>query len=130
MTSLVAGSVCAGFPSPAADYTDVPLDLNTHLVKHPAATFFVRCAGDSMINAGIYTGDTLIVDRSVRPVDGSVIIANLAGDFTVKRLKLQGSHALLVPENPKYKPINTQAFGDDFIVWGVVTYVIHDPNKQ
>lgn len=83
----VAGTVVAGFPSPAEQYQEQPLDLNDLLVKRPAATFFVRVQGDSMIGAGITDGDLLVVDRSLRPADGDIIIACVDGDFTVKRYR-------------------------------------------
>ena len=85
----VAGSVVAGFPSPAEQYLEPPLDLNALLVKRPAATYFVRVEGDSMINAGINPGDLLVVDRSLTPVDGDIIIASVDGEFTVKRLRIE-----------------------------------------
>ena len=84
----VSGSVVAGFPSPAEQYQEPPLDLNELLVKRPAATFFVRVQGDSMIGEGIHDGDLLVVDRSLRPASGDVIIACVDGDFTVKTLRL------------------------------------------
>ncbi len=84
----ISGSVVAGFPSPAEQYHEPPLDLNELLVKRPAATFFVRVQGDSMIGAGIHDGDLLVVDRSLRPASGDVIIACVDGDFTVKTLRL------------------------------------------
>ena len=84
----VSGSVVAGFPSPAEQYQETPLDLNELLVKRPAATFFVRVQGDSMCGAGIHDGDLLVVDRSLRPADGDIIIACVDGDFTVKTLRL------------------------------------------
>ena len=84
----IAGSVVAGFPSPAEQYLEPPLDLNELLVKRPAATYFVRVEGDSMIEAGIHDGDLLVVDRSLRPASGDVIIASVDGDFTVKTLRL------------------------------------------
>ena len=84
----ISGSVAAGFPSPAEQYQEPPLDLNELLVKRPAATFFVRVQGDSMTGAGIQDGDLLVVDRSLRPADGDIIIASVDGDFTVKTLRL------------------------------------------
>ena len=84
----VSGSVVAGFPSPAEQYLEPPLDLNELLVRRPAATYFVRVQGDSMVGAGISDGDLLVVDRSLRPADGDVIIASVDGDFTVKTLRL------------------------------------------
>lgn len=121
---LFQSVVPAGFPSPADDYLDKKLDLNEYLVKHPAATFFVRVSGDSMIDAGIHNGDILIVDRSLPAVDGKIIIAVLDGELTVKRLRKQGNKVTLVPENDLYEPIEINEF-NDFEVWGVVTNVIH-----
>ena len=121
---LPAASVSAGFPSPADDYIDRELDLNEHLIQHPAATFFVRVTGTSMIGAGIHDGDLLIVDRAVEPRDGSVVIAVLFGDLTVKRLRLRKGVLLLEAENQAYDPIAIPQ-GADFQVWGVCRHVIH-----
>ncbi len=116
--------IAAGFPSPAADYEENKLDLNKHLIKNPAATFFVRVSGDSMTGAGIHDGDLLVVDRSIQPVSGNVIIAVLDGQLTVKRLKIKRGKITLEPENKDY-PTHTITKGMDFEVWGVVTNVIH-----
>jgi len=116
--------VVAGFPSPAEDFVEGSLDLNEYLVRHPAATFFVRVTGDSMIGAGIHPEDLLIVDRSLEPTDRRVVIAILNGELTVKRLRRRGDRIFLEAENDRYKPIEvTEA--NDFSVWGVVTSVIH-----
>jgi DNA polymerase V len=121
---LYTTSVQAGFPSPAEGYLDKTLDLNELLISHPAATFFVRVSGDSMKNAGIFSGDTLVVDRSLEPADNRIVVAILNGEFTVKRLKIGPNGISLLPENPAY-PILQVKEGTDFQVWGVVTYVIH-----
>lgn len=121
---LYVASVSAGFPSPADDFIDTKLDLNEHLVKHPASTFFVRASGDSMINAGIHSGDILIVDRSLEPYDNAIVIAVLEGELTVKRLHYSGKRILLLPENTAYKPIDVTE-NEEFRVWGLVTSVIH-----
>lgn len=116
-------SVPAGFPSPANDFIENKLDLNEHLVDHPAATFFVRVKGESMINDGIFDGDLLIVDRSLEATNNSVIIALLDGEFTLKRIKKEGSTLWLKPSNPKFKPTRiTEEMA--FEVWGVVKHVI------
>ncbi len=115
--------VCAGFPSPADDYLEAKLDLNQHLIKHEAATFFVKVKGDSMIGAGIHCGDLLVVDRALEPTDNRVVIAIVSGELTVKRLSKQGGKLALVPDN-NYPPIEITAVSD-FEVWGVVTHVIH-----
>lgn len=116
--------VQAGFPSPAENYLDKTLDLNELLISHPAATFFVRVAGDSMRNAGIFSGDILVVDRSIEPPNDKIVVAIVNGEFTVKRLKCKEGRISLIPENPAY-PILELKEGSDFQVWGVVTYVIH-----
>ena len=116
--------VPAGFPSPAADYEEDKLDLNKHLIKKPAATFFVRVTGDSMVGAGIHNEDLLIVDRSVEPRDKSVVIAVINGELTVKRIRMRKKKITLEPENTNY---SAQEITEDteFEVWGVVTNVIH-----
>jgi DNA polymerase V len=115
--------VSAGFPSPADDFIDRPLDLNEYLIRHPAATFFVKVQGDSMIGAGIHPGALLVVDRSLQPRSGNIILAVLDGEFTVKRLKREQGNVVLCPENPRYKSV-TIASGQDFEVWGVVVHVV------
>lgn len=116
--------VSAGFPSPAADYEHERLDLNHYLVSNPSATFFVRAAGDSMINAGIYADDLLIVDRSLEPRDGSVVIAVLDGEITVKRIRFNRRRIRLEAENDLYPGLDIGQEAD-FQVWGVVTHAIH-----
>ncbi len=116
--------VKAGFPSPAEDERGRPLNLHTYLVPHPASTFFVKAVGDSMIGAGIFSGDILIVDRSISACHGKIIIALINGEFTVKRLVIDASGLSLQAENPSYPPIYIQK-PEDLTVWGVVTYVIH-----
>ncbi|MBN1764601.1 MAG: translesion error-prone DNA polymerase V autoproteolytic subunit [Sedimentisphaerales bacterium] len=121
---LFTASVSAGFPSPADDYIEGQLDLNKHLIKHPAATYFVRVSGDSMIEAGIHSGDILIVDRSLEPRDKNVVIANLDGELTVKRIRIRNKKLMLMPENEEYSP-HKLVPGNELEIWGVVTHVIH-----
>lgn len=122
---LFLASVSAGFPSPAEDYIEGRLDLNRHLIKHPAATFFVRVAGDSMIGAGIHPGDILVVDRALEPQDSNVVIAVIDGELTVKRISQRQGKLFLVPDNQAYEPLEiVEAM--EFEVWGVVTSVIHN----
>ena len=116
--------VAAGFPSPAEDYLEGKLDLNKYLIKHPAATFFVRVTGDSMLAAGIHPGDILIVDRSIEPADKKVVIAVIEGELTVKRIRKLKGKVVLMPENENYKPLSIDD-GMNFEIWGVVTSVIH-----
>ena len=130
--AAVAGSVVAGFPSPAEQYLEPPLDLNDLLVKRPAATYFVRVEGESMSGAGIHDGDLLVVDRSITPVSGDIIIAAVDGDFTVKRLRMKLAtvngrpvrRVSLEPANPAYPTIRFQS-GQELDYFGKVTAVIH-----
>lgn len=121
---LLVEPISAGFPSPADDYLQNPLNLDEALIPHPAATFMMRVEGDSMTGCGIFSGDMLIVDRSLNPEDGTVVIAVLDGEFTVKRFRRSNGRILLAAENPDYPPIVINE-GADFHVWGVVTYVVH-----
>ena len=144
---IFINSVKAGFPSPATDYEEAKLDLNTHLVAHPNATFFVHIDGDSMVNAKIQSGDIAIVDRSLEAHNGDVILAVIDGDFTIKRLEIRDlkgeiiieskdknakltvqtqntKQIRLLPENSDYEPIIITG-NMTFVVWGVVTSVIH-----
>lgn len=121
---LFVANVPAGFPSPADDYKEEKLDLNKYLIKNPAATYFVRVTGDSMIGAGIHSGDLLVVDRSIEPVDKKVVIANINGELTVKRIRIRNNKITLEPENSGF-PTQEIKPGTEFEVWGVVTNVIH-----
>ncbi|MCD6181522.1 MAG: translesion error-prone DNA polymerase V autoproteolytic subunit [Candidatus Cloacimonetes bacterium] len=121
---LVGSCIQAGFPSPAQDYIEHSLDLNEHLISHPVATFFVRVQGLSMVNAGIFPDDILIVDRSLEPRHNSIIIAAVDGELTVKRLSIQAGCWQLLPENPEFSAFDITE-DTDFSVWGVVTYAIH-----
>jgi DNA polymerase V len=121
-------SVQAGFPSPAEDYAAEALDLNDYLVKDSACTFFVRVQGDSMIGAGIYPGDILVVDRSVEARHDDVVVAFINQHFTVKRLYQQADGIRLVAENPAFPPLQIEG-GDELIIWGVVGHVLHKPTK-
>jgi len=123
-TPMFLDSVSAGFPSPATDYMENKLDLNEYLVKHPAATFIVKANGPSMIEAGILSGDLLIVDRSLTPNSENIVIASVFGDLTVKKLRKKGSSLFLISANNEYSSIEVKEEMECFI-WGVVTYVIH-----
>ena len=113
--------VGAGFPSPATDYIEDDVDLNTHLIKNPPATFIIRVQGKSMTSVGIYDGDLLVVDRSINPKNSSTVIANINEDLVVKTFIKEkdinylasGKNKIELNENP------------NVIIWGVVTYVIH-----
>jgi DNA polymerase V len=117
--------VPAGFPSPADDYVERRLDLNEHLIRREASTFFVRVAGRSMEGAGIHDGDLLVVDRAVEPTDGAVVVAALDGELTVKRYRDRADGPALVPEHEGHAPIPIEP-GQELVVWGVVRHVIHE----
>jgi DNA polymerase V len=120
---LAGTHISAGFPSPAADFTDGAIDLNKELIRHPSTTFYGRVRGDSMRDAGLGEGDLLVIDKSEEPKDGKIAVCFIDGEFTVKRLSLRAGECYLLPANPSYKPIRV---GEDnqFIIWGIVTHVI------
>tara|TARA_B100001113_G_scaffold352653_1_gene354662 strand:+ start:88 stop:519 length:432 start_codon:yes stop_codon:yes gene_type:complete len=120
---LVEQGISAGFPSPADDFKDSRISLDSELVKNKEATFYARVSGDSMIGAGIEDGDLLVIDRSLQPENGKIAICLVDGDFTVKRIKKEKNRLYLVPENKKYKPIELKE-ENELIIWGVVEYVI------
>ena len=124
ITPFFLDSVSAGFPSPATDYMETKLDLNEYLIKHPTATYIVKAKGHSMNNAGISSGDLLIVDRSITPRNNSIVIASIFGDLTVKKLKKRDQSLFLISANSEYPSIQIKEEMECF-VWGVVTYVIH-----
>ncbi|MCK0152168.1 translesion error-prone DNA polymerase V autoproteolytic subunit [Alcanivorax sp. S6407] len=119
---LFTEAVRAGFPSPAQGYMEEPLDLNKLCIRQEAATFLLRVEGDSMIEAGIYAGDILVVDRSLQAVHGDIVVAAVGGEFTVKELSLKPSPRLL-PRNPDYAPIVLEEGGWE--LFGVVTFALH-----
>ena len=120
----VAGSgVHAGFPSPAEDHIEGRLDLNKLAVTHPDATFFARVEGDSMKDDCIEDGDLLVIDKSLKPEDGNVVVSYLDGEFTLKRIQIKKGKIYLVPANEKYKVLEVSD-ETDFRVWGVVRYVL------
>lgn len=116
---LAGGHVAAGFPSPAEDHEDKPLDFNELIVANPAATFAVRVVGDSMTGVGIFDGDIAAVDRSTKPVDGAIIVALVDGEFTIKRLRMSRGRIWLQAENPAFNDIIIGHEGQ-LEVWGVV----------
>ena len=121
---VFSDSIQAGFPSPAEDYMDLDLNLQDYLIQNPSATFCVRAVGESMKDAGIQSGDIMLVDRSLTPKNRSIVLAVIDGEFTIKRVNLSEKELYLMPENENFPPIKiTQEM--DFQVWGVVTYIIH-----
>ncbi len=122
--SMFFDNISAGFPSPATDYMENKLDLNEHLIKHPAATFIVKASGFSMVDAGIHSGDLLIIDRSITPQNNNIVIASIFGDLTVKKLKKKKNSLFLVSASDHYPSIEVKEEMECFI-WGVVTFIIH-----
>lgn len=120
---LIDQPIKAGFPNPAEDAQGNPLDLNQLVVRHPAATFYLRVEGDSMRGIGLKTGDIVAVDKSLEPRSGDIVVAAVGGEFTLKRLKKQGKEAWLVAENPDFAPIPLHSAADATI-WGVVTFAV------
>ena len=132
LPGMAQSEIHAGFPSPATDYMTQAIDLNKELVRHPAATFYGRVVGDSMIDAGVEEGDILVIDKSLEAQDGDMAVCFIDGEFTLKYLRFKdmpasdGSsrrHIRLEPANDRYPAIEVGE-GSDFIMWGVVTYVI------
>ena len=115
--------VAAGFPSPADDYASLKLDLNRELIKNPASTFYARVSGLSMVDEGINEGDLLVIDKSLEPRDGSLAVCYIDGEFTLKRFERHCEYGLLIPANKEFRPIKVTA-ENDFIIWGIVTYII------
>jgi len=120
----LAEGIKAGFPSPAQDYIDLAFDLNKELVKNPSSTFYGRVRGDSMVDEGINDGDILVIDKSLPPADGRKAVCYIDGEFTLKTIRIKKDVIYLMPANPAYKPIKVTE-ENDFVVWGIVTYVIH-----
>ena len=120
---LVDTGISAGFPSPADDFLDSSIDLNEALIKNKTATFYGKVKGDSMTDAGIDDGDLLIIDKSLKPIDGKIAVCFIDGEFTVKRINIEKDVIWLRAENKKYQPIKVTK-DNDFIIWGIVTNVI------
>jgi DNA polymerase V len=124
---LYADTIAAGFPSPAEDYIDHPLDLHDYFIKHPASTFYARAVGDSMNLAGIFKDSILAIDKSLEARNGNLVIAVINNEFTVKRFYSRAGIMELRPEsdNPSYKPIRFETDNTDIIMWGVVVGVFN-----
>lgn len=117
-------AVASGYPSPAQDYFDGRIDLNERLIKDVTSTFVVRVSGHSMEQAGNSDGDELLVDRALEPKDGSVVIAVLDGELTIKRLRITPTGVILQADNPDYPDIRVPALSD-LIIWGTATTCLH-----
>jgi DNA polymerase V len=120
---FVEGTAACGFPSPADDYLDRPLDFNELLIRNPAATFAVRLASDSMTGAGLFPGDIAVVDRSVTPSPGNIVLALLDGEFTIKRYRPREGSVVLQADNPNFPDIEVTA-ERAFEVWGLMTKLV------
>ena len=114
-----------GFGAAADDYMERGIDLNEQLIRNKPATFFMRVSGSSMINAGIYDGDIVIVDRSIKPVNGKIVIAVIDGEMLIRRYEKTMNSLRLIPETTKLSPIDVSEFMD-FKIWGVVSYIIRN----
>ena len=129
MIPLITETISAGFPSPAEDYIELGIDLNKYLIKNPISTFFLRVNGSSMNNAGIYNNDLLIIDRSINPKPGHIVVALLDGEFTLKRLIKKQNNYYLRADKENYPAINLYEY-IDIQIWGVAIYSIHELKKQ
>ncbi|MCF7927874.1 MAG: translesion error-prone DNA polymerase V autoproteolytic subunit [Spirochaetales bacterium] len=128
-TSLPCSRVYAGFPSPAEDYVEQRLDISAHLVRRPAATYCMRVTGDSMSEAGVFDGDILLVDRSLNPRSGDIVVAGIDGSFLVKRLQRRGGTYILESCGPGREEYAVNA-EEGLYLWGVVTFCIHPLRQQ
>ncbi len=126
---LARETICAGFPSPAEDYIELGVDLNKYLIRNPISTFFLRVSGNSMNNAGIYNNDLLVIDRSINPNPGHIVVAILDGEFTLKRLVKKKDNYYLKADKENYPAINLYEYMD-IQIWGVAIYSIHELKKS
>lgn len=125
---FIDGGIAAGFPSPAQDYIDLKIDLNTELITNPSSTFYARVKGTSMKDAGIMDGDILVIDKSLEPKDGDTAICFIDGEFTLKYIKIDKEAIYLVPANEKFHPIKVTE-ENNFCIWGIVTYSIKNHKR-
>jgi DNA polymerase V len=126
--SFFEGRVPAGFPSPALDYAEGTIDFNKMLIHNKESTFVVRVKGDSLIDAHVVPGSHLVVDKSIFPNSGDLVVATVYGDFTVKFYKVEGQRIWLVPANKNYRPLEINEC-HEFSIWGVVTHIIMSPKQ-
>ncbi|MDR2538139.1 MAG: translesion error-prone DNA polymerase V autoproteolytic subunit [Bifidobacteriaceae bacterium] len=130
IANVETAEIPAGWPSPAQDYASVRIDLNEHLIKDPTSTYLLRMRGDAMNGVGIFSGDEILVDRSLDPSSNDIVVAVVDDQFTVRRLLLEkrGSNtvALLIAANPKYPPYRVAEL-TELKIWGVVTKTLHTP---
>lgn len=120
---IIDEGISAGFPSPAQDFLDLSIDLNKELVKNPSTTFYARVNGQSMQDMGIDSGDLIIIDKSLEPINGKIAVCYVDGEFTMKRIKFEKDCCWLIPANKKFKAVKVNA-DNDFLIWGIVIHVI------
>ncbi len=125
---FIDGGIAAGFPSPAQDYIDLKIDLNTELITNPSSTFYARVKGTSMQDAGIMDGDILVIDKSLEPKDGDTAVCFIDGEFTLKYIKFETEVVYLIPANSKFEPIKVTE-ENNFCIWGIVTYSIKNHKR-
>lgn len=125
---FIDGGIAAGFPSPAQDFIDLKIDLNTELITNPSSTFYARVKGTSMQDAGIMDGDILVIDKSLEPKDGDTAVCFIDGEFTLKFIKFETEIIYLIPANPKFEPIKVTE-ENNFCIWGIVTYSIKNHKR-
>jgi DNA polymerase V len=125
---FIDGGIAAGFPSPAQDYVDLKIDLNTELISNPSSTFYARVKGTSMQDAGIMDGDILVIDKSLEPKEGDTAVCFIDGEFTLKYIKFESDAVYLLPANPKFEPIKVTE-ENNFCIWGIVTYSIKNHKR-
>lgn len=123
------GGIAAGFPSPAQDYIDLKIDLNTELVNNPSSTFYARVKGSSMQDAGIMDGDILVIDKSLEPRDGDTVVCFIDGEFTLKYIKIEVDAVYLIPANSKFQILKVTN-DNNFCIWGIVTFSIKKHKKN
>ena len=116
-------AISAGFPSPAADYIDIAIDINKELIKNPSSTFYGKVKGYSMIDLGIGEGDIMVVDKSLEPATGDIAVCFIDGEFTLKQILIRKREVLLMPANADFEPIKVTE-DNEFLIWGIVTYTI------
>ena len=126
---LVGSTIHAGFESPAADYEEESIDLNEHVSKHPYATFYAKCKGDCMNGSGIYNDDLLVVDKSLKPTNGDIVVGMMDGEFILRAYLRIGNDEYLMPDNIKYKPIK-RSETTQFEIWGVVPHSVLDQRRR
>jgi DNA polymerase V len=129
LVKFVSVPINAGFPSPAEDYIEDTIDLPKMLLKNPSSTYILKVKGQSMVDAGIFDKSLIVVDASLEPLNGDIAVCIIDGEFTLKRISKFKDKLYLLPENKDFKPIEVKE-GSNFEVWGILTWVLNQPNKN